>query len=80
MISNEHDQIIKNPDYTKKEIEEIVKMVRLELYNSGLFCGAKAIKKRLEEYYEINPLPSESTIGRILSHHGLTHGRTGNYQ
>lgn len=80
MISNKQDQIIKNPAYTKKEIEEIVKMVRLELYNSDLFCGSKAIKKRLEEYYEINPLPSESTIGRILSRHGLTHGRTGIYQ
>ena len=80
MISNKQDQITKNTAYTKKEIEEIIKMVRLELYNSDLFCGAKAIKKRLEEYYEINPLPSESTIGRILSHHGLTYGRTGNYQ
>ena len=80
MISNKQDQITKNTAYTKKEIEEIIKMVRLELYNRDLFCGAKAIKKRLEEYYEINPLPSESTIGRILSHHGLTYGRTGNYQ
>ena len=69
-----------NPTYTKKEIEEIVKIVRLELYNSGLFCGPKAIKERLEESDEINPLLSESTIGRILSRHGLTHGRTGNYQ
>lgn len=80
MISNKQDQITKNPAYTKKEIEEIVKMVRLELYNRDLFCGPKAIKKRLKEYYEINSLPSESTIGRILSHHGLTHGRTGIYQ
>lgn len=37
-----------NPTYTKKEIEEIVKIVRLELYNSGLFCGPKAIKERLQ--------------------------------
>lgn len=74
MISNEQDHTA----YTKKESEEIVKMVRLELYNRGLFCGAKAIKERLEEY-DINPLPSESTIGRILSRHGLTHGRTGFY-
>jgi hypothetical protein len=72
MIVNEQDQA-----YTKKEIEEIVKMVRLELYNNGRFCGARAIKEKLEDYYEINPLPSESTIGRILSHHGLTNGRTG---
>ncbi len=79
MISNKQDQITKNTAYTKKEIEEIVKMVRLELYNRDLFCGPKAIKKRLKEYYEINSLPSESTIGRILSRHGLTYGRTGFY-
>ncbi len=68
-----------NPTYTKKEIEEIVKIVRLELYNGGLFCGPKAIKERLENSDEINPLLSESTIGRILSRHGLTHRRTGFY-
>jgi putative transposase len=69
-----------NPAYTKKEIEEIIKIVRLELYNRGLFYGPKAIKKRLKDFYKINPLPSESTIGRILSRHDLTLGRTGNYQ
>jgi hypothetical protein len=73
-ITREIDQ-----EYMKKEIEEIVKMTRLALYNNGLFWGAKAINEKLEEY-EINPLPSKSTIGRILSHHGLTHRRTGNYQ
>ena len=36
------------------------------------FVGPRAIKEKLEDYYEINPLPSESTIGRILAHHGLT--------
>lgn len=72
MIVNEQDQA-----YTKKEIEEIVKMVRLELYNNGQFCGARAIKEKFEDCEGINPLPSESTIGRILSRHGLTHGRTG---
>ena len=80
MISNKQDQNTKNTAYTKKEIEEIVKMVRLELYNRDLFCGPQAIKERLEEYYEINTLRSESTIGRILSRHGLTNGRTGIYQ
>lgn len=75
MIGNEQDQA-----YTKKEIEEIVKMVRLELYNNGEFCGARAIKNRLEDDDDINPLPSESTIGRILTRHGLTNGRTGWYQ
>ena len=28
---------------TPKEVEEIVKMVRLNLYNKDLFCGAQAI-------------------------------------
>ena len=66
-------------EYTKKEIVEIVKMIRLELYNNGLFCGAKAIKNKIEEK-DIEPIPSESSIGRILSRHGLTHGRTGFYE
>jgi len=61
---------------TKKEIEEIVKLIRLALYNKDLHCGAKAIKNKMEEE-SIEPVPSERTIGRILSRHGLTHGRTG---
>ena len=65
-------------EYTRKEIKEIVKMIRLELYNNGLFCGAKAIKNKMEDY-DIEPVPSESAIGRILSCHGLTHCRTGFY-
>jgi hypothetical protein len=76
MIPNDQNQITEKPEYTKKEIEEIVKMIRLELYNKGRYCGPKAIKQRLEEYH-IDSLPSESTIGCILSRHGLTHGRTG---
>jgi putative transposase len=63
-------------EHTKIEIEEIVKMIRLGLYNRGLNCGAKAIKNKMEEN-DIEPVPSESTIGRILSRHRLTHGRTG---
>jgi len=63
-------------EYTKEEIVEIVKMIRLELYNNGLFCGAKAIKNKMEDD-DIKPVPSESSIGRILSRNGLTYGRTG---
>ncbi len=66
-------------EYTREEIQEIVKMIRLELYNKGLFCGAKAIKNKMETD-DIEPAPSESTIGRILSRSGLTHGRTGFYE
>ena len=62
--------------YTKEEIVEIVKMIRLERYNRGLHCGAKVIRYIMEQE-NTNPLPSESTINRILSRHGLTNGRTG---
>ena len=65
-------------EYTKEEIKEIVKMIRLELYNNGLFCGAKAIKNKMKDD-DIEPVPSESTIGQILSCNGLTYGRTGFY-
>jgi putative transposase len=65
-------------EYTREEIKEIVKMIRLKLYNSDLFCGTKAIKNKIEDD-DIEPVPSESTIGRILSRHGLTHCRTGFY-
>lgn len=62
--------------YTRQEIVEIIKMIRLDLYNQGLHCGAGAIRKEMEAG-NIGPMPSESTIGRILSLEGLTHGRTG---
>ena len=65
-----------NDNYTKKEIEEIVKLIRLNLYNKSACCGAKVIKNKMEKE-NIMPVPSERTIGRILSRHGLTHGRTG---
>ncbi len=73
MISNEQNTVRM---HTKEEIVELVKMIRLELYNRGLCCGAKVIKNKMDDYH-VNPLPSESTIGRILSRHGLTHRRTG---
>ncbi len=66
-------------EYTREEIKEIVKMIRLELYNQGLCCGSKAIKNKMEDD-DIEPVPSESTICRILSRNGLTHGRTGFYE
>ena len=64
---------------TQPEIEEIVKIVRLNLYNRGLFCGAQAIRWEMEEL-NVQPLPSIRTISRILSRHGLTHRRTGRYE
>ncbi len=62
------------------ETEEIVVLVRLHLYNRGLSCGPKAIKKYLADEYAIDPLPSDRTIGRILNRQGLTKQRTGNYE
>ena len=64
---------------TPFEIEEIVKMVRLNLYNQDLFCGAQAILWELEDL-GVNPLPSVRTINRILCRNGLTHRRTGKYE
>jgi len=39
MMYIEQNRTTENSVYTKKEIEEIVKLVRLELYNRGLYCG-----------------------------------------
>jgi hypothetical protein len=69
-----------NPMCTKQEIEEIVEFVRLELYNRELPCGPKAIRKRLDAFYLVKPLPSERTIARILAKRCLTHRRTGCYE
>jgi hypothetical protein len=63
-----------------EEVEQIVVMVRLELYNRGLPCGPKALRRRLDEHYALKPLPSERTIARMLSRNGLTHARTGWYE
>ncbi|MHC4160007.1 MAG: hypothetical protein ACYSSO_13120 [Planctomycetota bacterium] len=64
---------------TKQEIEEIVVMIRLELYNQGVPCGPQAIQRRMQQL-NVRPLSSVRTIGRILARQGLTHGRTGIYQ
>ncbi len=64
---------------TPSEIEEIVKIIRLNLYNQGLFCGAQAIRWELEDL-GTQPVPSIRTINRILSRNGLTHRRTGKYE
>ena len=64
---------------TPSEIEEIVKFVRLNLYNQDLFCGAQAIRWELEDL-GVAPLPSLRTINRILKRNDLTHRRTGKYE
>lgn len=72
--NNPDDIIPRNP----KEIEEIVIIIRLQLYNQGLPYGAKAIRQQMEHYGETS-LPSLSTINRILHRNSLTHRRTGHY-
>jgi transposase InsO family protein len=66
-------------NYTPAEMVEIVKMVRLNLYNQDLFCGAQAIHWEMEDL-GVAPLPSIRTINRILNRHSLTHRRTGKYE
>ena len=67
------------PLRTPDEIEQIVCFTRSSLYNKGTFHGAQAIKWQLEED-GVEPLPSESTIKRILRKHDLTNKRTGRYE
>ena len=62
-----------------EDVEAIVVMARLERHNRNQSCGADALRKRLQTFYHLKPLPSARTIGRILARHGLTHGRTGWY-
>lgn len=67
------------PDRTPEEIEEAVKMVRLDLYNQDVFFGSQAIRGELEDL-GFKSLPSLRTIDRILKRNELTHKRTGRYQ
>ena len=70
-----------HPNRTSREIEEIVKITRLSLYNDpgDLFYGAQAILWEMEDL-SVTPLPSERTINRILVRNSLTHKRTGSYE
>jgi len=67
------------PTHTPLEIEEVVKLIRLNLYNRDLFCGAQAIHWEMEEL-GVRPLPSIRTVNRIIRRHGLTRRRTGIYE
>jgi hypothetical protein len=72
-------QAFSNPQRTAAEVEEIVAMVRLSLYNKDLPCGNRAIQYELEKM-EVLPIPSLGTISHILCRRGLTHSRTGRYE
>ncbi len=69
---------MENNARSKTEIDEIVTVIRLELYNHGDPCGPKAIRRNMHDS-DVQPLPSERTIARILARQGLTHKRTGWY-
>ena len=77
-VEDQSRRPLSSPYRTPVEIEKIVEMVRLNLYNKGLFCGNQAIQWELIDM-EAQPLPSLSTIGRILRRRELTHRRTGRY-
>jgi putative transposase len=68
-----------SPYRTPEEVENIVCLTRRHLYNQRTFCGAQAIGWQLEED-GVLPLPSESTIKRILRKNDLTDKRTGRYK
>ncbi len=77
-LKNQNDpyQGFFNQGRTKQEIEECVVFARLELYNRAMPCGPKAVQEKLNAYH-VKPLPSESTISRIMARRGLTDDRTG---
>lgn len=76
MAEEEH---ARSPSRSPAEVEEIVVMARLDQHNRGQPCGADALRKRLKTFYHLKPLPSARTIGQILTRHGLTESRTGQY-
>ncbi|MBK5101799.1 MAG: helix-turn-helix domain-containing protein [Desulfobacteraceae bacterium] len=50
---------LSNPTHTSLEVEEIIKMIRLDLYNRDLFCCAQAIRWEMEDL-NIKPLSTMS--------------------
>jgi hypothetical protein len=63
----------------KEKMVVYITHFRLDLYNKGFHCGAKAIQKKLREE-DLTPVPSISTINRALKSQYLTNGRTGYYE
>ena len=65
---------------TKREkMIAYITLFRLNLYGRGVHCGLKAIQNRLRDE-NLTPVPSISTIARILKSQYLTNGRTGYYE
>ena len=57
----------------------MVLTTRRQLDEQGLFHGAQAILWELEDQ-GVQPLPSQSTVNRILRKHGAVKRRSGRYQ
>ena len=64
--------------FSRMETEQIIVLERLHLYNQGFPCGPNSIRQIID-IDGVRPLPSLTTIKRILSRHHLTYGRTGLY-
>jgi len=54
-----------------EEVEAIAVMAWWELYNRGLPCGLRPLRKRLKEFYHLRPLPSERALSQIVERHGV---------
>jgi putative transposase len=72
-------QPLSSPNKTASDIENTVCLTRNKLKNQSLFCGHQAIRWQLEDD-GISPLPSESTVKRILNRHGLVSRKKGAYK
>jgi putative transposase len=68
-----------HPRSIPSDVEMMVLMTRQQLDGQGLFCGAQAILWELEDQ-DTRPLPSESTVNRILRKHGAVKRRSRRYQ
>ncbi len=77
-VEDRSRQPLSSPLRTPAEIEKIIELVRLDLYNHDLFCGKQAIQWKLIDM-AVEPVPSLTTIGRILKRRELTNRRTGRY-
>jgi hypothetical protein len=55
---------------TRQELESVVKLEWLDLYNLSKPCGQKALRQHLWTLGIVN-LPSENVIGEIVKKQGL---------
>lgn len=54
----------------RQELEAVIELERLELYNKLQPCGAKALHRKLRDL-GVKNVPSAGTIGRILTRRQL---------